>query len=125
MLLLLLFSNLSYARHIAGGELYYNYVSPDATRANNSIYVITLRLFRECNSGGPTLEAEQATVGIYEGDILFTSLPLPRTTDVSTISLNTAAFPCLVGNVGACYQVAQYSATISLPNSAIGYTLSR
>lgn len=125
LLLLLLFYNTSQARHIAGGELYYNYISPDANNSANSIYVITLRLFRECNSGGPTLEAEQATVGIYEGDILFRSLPLPRTTDVTTISLNTAAFPCLVGNVGACYQVALYSATISLPNSPIGYTLSR
>ncbi len=125
MLFLLLFCNTSQARHIAGGELYYNYISPDANNSANSIYVITLRLFRECNSLGPTLEAEQATVGIYEGDILFRSLPLPRVSDVTTISLNTAAFPCLVGNVGACYQVALYSAIISLPNSPIGYTLSR
>lgn len=121
---LILFCNNSKANHITGGELFYNYVGPDSSNANNSIYVITLRLFRACISNGPTLEGEQPILGIYKGDTLFRSLPLPRTTDVSTLSMNTAAFPCLVGN-GACYQVALYSATISLPNSPIGYTLSR
>jgi gliding motility-associated-like protein len=125
LLLMVLSSTCSFARHIAGGELYYTYTGPDPSNAANSVYTITLRLFRECNSSGPTLESEQATVGIYEGDILFRTLPLPRVSDVNTISLNTASFPCLVGNVGACYQVALYSATIVLPNSPIGYTLSR
>lgn len=123
--MLLLSCSSTFARHIAGGELYYTYEGPDPNNNANSIYTITLRLFRECNSSGPTLESEQATVGIYEGDILLRILPLPRITEVNTISLNTAAFPCLVGNAGACYQVALYSASIILPNSLIGYTLSR
>jgi len=125
LLLCLLCVSTAYARHIAGGELYYTYEGPDPNNNANSIYTITLRLFRECNSTGPTLESEQATVGIYESDILLRTLPLPRITDVNTISLNTAAFPCLVGNVGACYQVALYSASVVLPNSLVGYTLSR
>ncbi len=123
--MLLLSCSPTFARHIAGGELYYTYDGVDPNNNANSVYTITLRLFRECNSSGPTLESEQATVGIYEGDLLLRILPLPRITEVSTISLNTAAFPCLVGNVGACYQVALYSATIILPNNLIGYTLSR
>lgn len=123
--MMVLSSTVSFARHIAGGELFYTYTGPDPSNANNSVYNITLRLFRECNSSGPTLENEQANVGIYESDILFRTLFLPRVSGVNTISLNTAAFPCLVGNVGACYQVALYSASIVLPNNQPGYTLSR
>jgi len=122
---MVLSSTVSFARHIAGGELYYTYTGADPSNANNSVYTITLRLFRECNSSGPTLENEQANVGIYESDVLFRTLFLPRVGAVNTISLNTAAFPCLVGNVGACYQVALYSASIVLPNNSPGYTLSR
>ncbi len=122
---MVLSSTVSFARHIAGGELYYTYTGADPSNANNSVYTITLRLFRECNSSGPTLENEQANVGIYESEVLFRTLFLPRVGAVNTISLNTAAFPCLVGNVGACYQVALYSASIVLPNNSPGYTLSR
>lgn len=125
LLLCLLFASTAYARHIAGGELYYTYEGPDFNNSANSLYTITLRLFRECNSTGPTLDAEQVNVGIYEADALFRTLPLPRVTSVNTISLNTAAFPCLVGNVGACYQVALYSTSVSLPNNMVGYSLSR
>ncbi len=37
------------ARHIAGGELFYEYVKP-GTGVNTSTYRITLRLFRDCDS---------------------------------------------------------------------------
>jgi gliding motility-associated-like protein len=116
------------ARHVAGGELFYEYLGP-GTNSNSSAptssYRITLRLFRDCASTGPVLESEQVTVGIYSNDNLSYSLYLPRIGEVTTISLNTSVFPCLVGNVSVCYQIGIYSATIDLPDNTGGYTLSR
>lgn len=112
------------ARHVAGGELYYEYMGPSGS---GSGYRITLRLFRDCNSGGPLLQVELVTVGIYNSSTgqLVTTLPLPIITPVTSISLNTGAFPCLVGTVSVCYEMALYSATVVLPDNIEGYTLSR
>ena len=94
-----------FARHVAGGELFYEYIGPGGS-PNTSSYKITLRLFRDCNSSGPLLQNEQVVVGIYENNNRFAALSLPLTGAVNTISLNTAAFPSIVGTVNVCYQVA-------------------
>ena len=111
------------ARHVAGGELFYEYLGPGAPGTSN--YKITLRLFRDCSSSGPLLENENVTAGIYANNILVISLPLPLFGAVNTISLNTSAFPCLVGSVNVCYQMAIYSSSVNIPDNSIGYTLSR
>jgi gliding motility-associated-like protein len=113
------------ARHVAGGELFYEYLGPAGS--GSSSYRITLRLFRDCLSSGPLLQNENVTVGIFSSanNGLVTTLPLPLTGGVSSISLNTKKFPCLVGNVNVCYEMAIYTATINLPDNQAGYTLSR
>jgi gliding motility-associated-like protein len=112
------------ARHIAGGELYYEYIGANG---NNNTYRITLRLFRECTSDGPLLENEMVNVGIYDqsNNSLVQSVRLPLQGGVTTLSLHTASFPCLVGTVNVCYQMAYYSATVDIPVNANGYLLSR
>lgn len=113
------------AKHVAGGELFYEYLGAGAA-PGNSLYRVTLRLFRDCSSSGPLLENEIVTVGIYINNTkLPNDLPLPLVQPITTISLNSGAFPCLVGSVSVCYQVGIYSATVSLPDNAAGYTLSR
>ena len=112
------------ARHVAGGELYYQYVSPGAA-LGTSIYKISLRLFRDCASNGPLLENEVVTVGIYSDNILISSLKLDSEGPINSISLNTASFPCLVGNVNVCYQFGTWSSSITLTDNNQGYTLSR
>lgn len=114
------------ARHVAGGELFYEYLGPGGG-SGTSMYKLTLRLFRDCLSNGPLLEVETVMVGIYSNanSQLVTSVSLPLVTDISQISLNTAAFPCLTGNVNVCYQTAMYSATVTIPDNVAGYTLSR
>lgn len=112
------------SRHVAGGELYYEYLG-SGNAPNTSNYRITLRLFRECSSSGPRLENERVNVGIYENGTLFTELLLPIIGGVNTLKLNTALFPCLVGDPEVCYEVAIYSNVIALPNNASGYLLTR
>jgi gliding motility-associated-like protein len=113
------------AKHVAGGELFYEYLGPAG--AGYSKYKITLRLFRDCSSNGPFLESEGVQVGIYSNDNFkrISGVNLPITGPVTTISLNTSVFPCLVGNVSVCYQIAIYTNIVSLPDNESGYTLSR
>lgn len=112
------------ARHVAGGELYYEYLG-SGTAPNTSSYRITLRVFRECSSPGPLLENERVNVGIYDNNILVSELTLPMNGSVSRLRLKTELFPCLVGNPEVCYEVAIYSNVISLNNNQNGYVLSR
>lgn len=116
------------ARHVAGGELFYEYLGPgNSPGGASSLYRITLRLFRDCNTTGPQLEVENVTVGVYANDnsLLVTSVALPLFNSISTIALNTSVFPCLVGNVNVCYEIGIYTATVILPDNVAGYTLSR
>ena len=45
----------SFARHITGGEIFYEYLGPSGTPGMSN-YRITLKLFRDCFSGGATLD---------------------------------------------------------------------
>jgi gliding motility-associated-like protein len=120
-----IFSIPATARHVAGGELFYEYLGPGLS--GTSMYRITLRLFRDCLSPGPLLQNENVVVGIYSNtdNKLVRSLQLPLVSQVTSISLNTGAFPCLVGDVRVCYEMAMYSATATLDDNVAGYTLSR
>lgn len=127
LLLIILFLNFCttvIARHIAGGELFYQYIGP-SNFPNTSVYKISLRLFRDCQSTGPLLEDENVTVGIYENDALKMPLPLKLEGPVRTIQLNTQSFPCLTGSPIVCYQIAIYTSKVELADNANGYTLSR
>ena len=116
-----MFSNfIANARHIAGGEIYYTVASSTATTVT---YDITVRLFRDCNSLGPKLEAERATVAIYENGTRLNTLTLSLNGSVQELKMDVGAIPCLTGNPVVCYEVAHYIGSITLPINAVGYTL--
>lgn len=79
------------ARHVAGGELYYEYLGTGSS-PNTSSYRITLRLFRECSSPGPLLENERVNVGIYDNSVLAYELSLPMQGSVSRLRLKLNCF---------------------------------
>ena len=54
----------SLARHIAGGEIFYEWVSAGPTNGT-SVYKITLRLFRDCQSTGASLDGV-ANIAIFD-----------------------------------------------------------
>lgn len=111
------------AKHVAGGELFYQWLGSPSPGVSQ--YRITLRLFRDCYTNGPLLQVENPVVGIYENSALMMSLQLPLIGPISSISLNTASFPCLVGSPRVCYEIGIYSAITTLPDNVAGYTLSR
>jgi gliding motility-associated-like protein len=127
-ILLLLSTTEIFARHIAGGELFYTYIgagSPTPTGKPTANYRVTLRLFRDCASSGPQLESEQVNVGIYANGALVRPLPLTIQLPVNRISLNTDNFPCLSGQINVCYEVGVYVSDVNLEVNAEGYTLAR
>ncbi|MCE3282999.1 MAG: type sorting protein, partial [Chitinophagaceae bacterium] len=119
-------SIVSFATHIAAGELYYVYEGPGAA-ANTSRYKITMKLFRDCSSVGQDLNAEGVTIGIYNNPALsrHTTLSLTKqwTGAVPSIQNTNGANPCLSPFVSICYHVGTFSNSIDLPNTPGGYTL--
>lgn len=114
------------ATHIAGGELYYQYIGP-AAAPNTDSFRVSMRLFRECTSVGAALNGEAVNIGIYNTSDLsrFTTLNLAQQFATVPVIQNTPGInPCLSGNPTACYQLGTYSATVALPRTANGYTLS-
>ncbi|MFN4007885.1 MAG: PKD domain-containing protein [Chitinophagaceae bacterium] len=110
------------ASHIAGGEIYYRFLS---TSNGVSTYQVTLRLFRECTSNGPQLNGEVVNLGIYDNATsqLVRSVNLPLSGAVRTIRLNASRIPCISGDTLVCYQVAEFVNTIVVDNNSAGYTL--
>ncbi len=128
-LILLFLPFVSYAGHIAGGEMYYSYLGPGSS-PNTNKYQITLRLFRQCNpppSNGQQLADLPGSVqiGIFDlgNGALITSPTINRST-FNVVSLQ-APINCVVnvkpGDI--CYQVATYSYQQDLPVNAAGYTV--
>lgn len=130
LIILICCSVLSFATHIAGGELFYERIGA-GTAPNTDKYRITMRLFRQCTSTGGTgalLTQESPNIGIYNtsGLTLFGSLSLTAqfTGGVPSIQNNPAANPCLTGSDRtACYEVGTWAGVIDLPQNAGGYTL--
>lgn len=115
----------AHANHIAGGELFYTYVGPGST-PGSSLYNLTMRLFRDCNSTGQQLETEVVKVGIYHSGTrtLVKSVTLNLETPIPSIQLNTSAIPCLVNAPEVCFQVGIFTGSVELPSTADGYILS-
>ena len=124
LLILFLLSFLqNFANHIAGGELFYEYLGAGAA-PNTSKYKITMRLFRDCNSTGQILDDETVNIGIYENSNrkLLGSEILPLIS-IQTIKLNTSLIPCLTNAPSVCFQIGLFSATVDIKDTAAGYTL--
>ena len=123
ILLLLLSGLTSFASHIYGGEMVYEYISSNAT-TNSKKYKITLRLFRDNDGGGAPLP-ETLIIGIFD---YATKKHYPATSTGYTVSktsgptvVDVKVSPCITGSVRANYSVATYSVEVDLPNNSDGY----
>ena len=103
----------SFANHISGGELFYEYLGPGSS-SGRSRYKVTMRLFRDCNSTGQTLDMETVKIAVYSQSTgsYQDSLAYIKFPPTTTISLNTSAIPCLVNAPDVCFQIGIFSGTI-------------
>lgn len=121
VILCILFSAPSFARHIAGGEIFYEWVGPGAA-SGTSTYRITLRLFRDCQSTGATLDAI-ANIGIFDKSSNAAVTGSPFTVDLDHIETiqKSGNIPCIINAPIVCYQVGYYYFTVTLPDNQMGY----
>lgn len=112
----------SFANHITGGTMYYEYKGVDAN--GNHIYTITLKLYRDCfaPAGSAQLDPD-AIIGIFNKSTggLYERYVVPRS-DIQTENL-TNPDPCITNPPPVCYEVGYYTFTATLPGSPEGYTI--
>lgn len=132
ILILLFITNLCHATHIVGGEVFYQYISSDAS--GNSTYKVSVRLFRDAlvACGGSTNVAclpAQTVIAVYENgnsNTFITELYLPLTDD-TTLTLNPSNPldypPCITTKPPLSYEAKTYSTTVTLPDNDVGYLL--
>ncbi|TKK67517.1 PKD domain-containing protein [Ilyomonas limi] len=102
-----------FAGHIAGGELYYQYISAGSA-ANTNKYQITLRLFRECNPIGQAAQLPGVVrIGIFRNNGAVLTKDVTQS-DFILLKLKTP-LTCIINKPDVCYQVAYYTFTVDLP----------
>lgn len=127
LLTILLLTTLVYplfAEHIKGGEMFYTYLG-DGPAANTSRYTITLKLYIDCNATNPgQLDARVPLTIFTKGDNAFVQSVDAPLSNETFISFDPASNPC-IGNPpsNVCYRVRSYSATVTLNNTDLGYTI--
>jgi gliding motility-associated-like protein len=105
-----------WAEHLVGGEIWYDYLG-------NNRYRVTLRIYRDCNSSGATLDP-QAAITAFDGATgqqvaNFSFLKGP------TIGLPASTgSPCLGAPPNICTEYADYVQVVVLPPRTNGYVLS-
>ena len=102
----------SFARHITGGEIFYEYIGPGGT-AGTSNYKITLRLFRDCFSGGATLDPT-VNIGIFDklSGAAVSGSPFAVNLDHIQQIQKSGNIPCIINPPQVCYQVGFYYLTV-------------
>jgi len=114
LILMLLVPAGASAWHIVGGELYYECIG-------NDDYIITLKVYRDCNSQGAPFD-NPATVAIYDTSGIFVTqvqMPNPSITLVPPYINN----PCLTSPPNVCVEEGIYAEVVNLPPIPGGYTL--
>ncbi|MGB4846195.1 MAG: PKD domain-containing protein [Ferruginibacter sp.] len=120
--LFLIFAIPSFANHISGGEMIYQYLGPGSA-ANTKKYRITLRLFRD-NLGGGAAMPSSVFIGIFNNDnnSLIAGSPF-NVSLTSTINVPvTAPPPCMLNPPSLDYSMGSFEMTVDLPNNSSGYT---
>jgi hypothetical protein len=129
VILFSIFTSVSFATHITGGEMIYEYLGPGSV-ANTIKYQITLRLFRDeaANTSTPP-GAQMPTsvwIAIFNNDNLQQYPGNGQYFDVPRTGLNTvpvAPFPPCMTNIPTLnYTVGYFTFIIDLPINQKGYT---
>lgn len=111
----------SYANHITGGEMFYVL---KGMSGGDYIYEVTLKLYRDCNSGGAQLD-DVAPIAVFNNETRaqFGSTFMVTRTNKVTLSIKSPD-PCILNPPTVCYEVGYYTFTVTLPPSSQGFTIS-
>lgn len=123
---LLLFSfSVSFASHISGGEMIYQYLGPGSS-PNTKSYRITLKLFRDNTCTGCADMPGTVRIGIFNNDnnshIGLSPFDIGLASEINVPA--TPAPICMTNPPTLNYSMGSYVLEIDLPNNANGYTAS-
>ena len=118
---IILFVQSSFANHLKGGWIQYEYLGPGGA-ANTNKYKITVRQYLDCNSTAAQRDAN-VFLGIFDGatNTLFTTLTIPLSG--SDNPNKTTYSPCISSPPKVCYYIDRYEAIVDLPANVNGYNL--
>lgn len=120
-LISILFCLAAEARHIAGGELSYEYLGVGAGGVLK--YRVTLKLYRDCLSGGAPLD-DRASITIYAAGSSTPTLNLSVSRDQTQVLQLTTPGPCIDNPPVVCYEIGWYMEDIELPSTIAGFHIS-
>jgi gliding motility-associated-like protein len=121
VILCIIFSSSSFARHIVGGEIFYQWLQAGST-PGTSTYRITLRLFRDSLSSGAALDPT-AYIGIFDkfSNAAVNGSPFAVNLDHKDVITRSGSIPCIVNPPLIKYEVGYYYLTVTLPDNQMGY----
>lgn len=114
-ILVLLWTTASYASHIVGGDIYYDYLG-------NNNYKFHISMYRDCNSTGAQYDnpLHLAVYNVNNSLIDDVEVPFPGSVVLPVIFNN----PCVTPPNNICIEKAVYEVIINLPPAQGGYTIS-
>lgn len=122
ILLFSVFSLVSFADHLKGGWIYYEYLG-NGTAPNTSKYKITVKQYMRCGFLSSGQKDPNVFLGIFDGGsnqlIQTETIPL-----AASDSVNKSDFRCITNPPAVCYNIFQYIEIIDLPDNSAGYILS-
>ena len=123
---ILFFSKESKANHVKGGEVFYTYLGP-GINPNTSSYLVSLRLFRDCNQpcGGITGVAclpLKVTISIFENSAGYNRILDKSVTRTSITPITLTTYPpCITIKPAVCYEIGLYTFKVELIDNQVGY----
>src|SRR6185503_2107897 len=111
----------AFAKHIVGGEIFYQWIGPGAT-PGTSVYRITLRLFRDSLSSGAQLDPT-VNIGILDKftNAAFSGSPFAINLDHKDVLTRSGSIPCIINPPPIKYEVGYYYLNVTLSNNQMGY----
>lgn len=112
------------AEHIRGGEMYYRYRGPGSA-PNSSRYLITVKLYLNCNASGGQLDPnEPLTIFQKSNNAQYGPVRTAPFIREETIQYDPSSNPCITNPpTDVCYKLRYYELEVELPNSQDGYVI--
>ncbi|PUZ29240.1 hypothetical protein DCC81_07185 [Chitinophaga parva] len=126
LLFILALCTVARGSHIIGGEMYYTFVSKDAS--GNYTYRITLKLFRVCdvstNENGLAPMPPAVNFRVFDKG---TNLQVGDDFYVGRTSMDQKSMvskdPCMVNPPAVCFQIGTFTTTVTVPTNLQGYVV--
>ncbi len=107
LLFLIALVQTSYARHIVGGEIYYNCLGPGSMTDTRN-YRMTMKIYRDCASNGADFD-NPARIGIYSYvNGVYTFVRMLTVNHGAVTRLQTSGNPCLILPPNVCVEQSAY-----------------